>query len=531
MGDIIINVSDTIPPSNLATIDKDGMVGNTYSKEQFDDKFEEKSLEIDDKLTEIEELVESQFRGMLLPTDPTPTEDGSYKPEISSKDNILVDPNDYGTLYANAGNYRAKDGYSTIFYKKGAVWKKSETKMPESSNKFDTWIATTYLAGKQVINSSDQSVYEANTDTTAGDVPGVSAKWDKKLSNDPVKVAFTNVIKFDKKKKQSTIYQSGNIDFTYDSSGLFKDAMYKIDVISDGVSDINFTGFEVVGEADKTKNQTIYFSIESLVEFKPLAVVLNIGKSGQTTPINLDADAQLYYNDILATGSTISTAETNAMNNLFLAMKANGYYPKVKGLYLALGNNTTSRCLNAIPGRPDATLISGTVTADGIVGVLDSGMKPSEIFSLSSFAYGIHNTTATYNNSQSMGCGVSSTSGILLICTALSPSGQFLFSGPNRDVYANASNADSLGTYVVTRTGAALAKLFKNGTLLFTHSVSQGSATLPAINFAIGGYNNNGVFVDDARTTKWAFLADGLTDIEAVNIVNDLNTLMAAIGR
>lgn len=127
---VIINVNDAIIPPNIATIDKDGMSGNAVSKEQFNENFNELK-------TELQQIAVSNYKGILLPTDPEPTEDGSYKAGVSSKDNIDVDPNDYGTLYANAGNYRAKEGYITYFYKNGSEWSKSEDKLPGLADVFD----------------------------------------------------------------------------------------------------------------------------------------------------------------------------------------------------------------------------------------------------------------------------------------------------------------------------------------------------------------------------------------------------------
>lgn len=436
--------------------------------------------------------------------------------------------------YSNAGGLIVGANNLAVLSRVNNIWSKLEIVIPAPENKLISWIAGSYIEGTQRINPNDNSVYQANSDVISTDVPGISDKWDKVIGgdSDAIRYTFTQIIKFDEKRKFSTVNQAGNIDFVFDGSGLEKNAVIKAEIISDGVGDINFSSdFEVIGSIDKTKNQVIYFTRESVVEFKTAAIIMNIAKSGQITPIELDPDAQIYYDRLLAAGATLTTSEINAMNNLYLSAKSKGYYNKLKGLYLVLGNTQSARLVNGIAGRVDATLSSGTVTNDGIVGVLDSGMKPSDIFTLSSFSYGIHNTTPIYSNLASIGCGVSSTSGILLICTATSPSGQFLFSGPNKDVYANAAMADSLGTFVVTRTEAALAKLFKNGSLYFTHTASQGAATLPNINFAIGGYNDNGVFSDDGRTSKWAFIGDGLTDVEAENITTDLSNLMTAIGR
>ncbi|SIT25679.1 hypothetical protein SAMN05421786_11555 [Chryseobacterium ureilyticum] len=93
-----------------------------------------------DALTDIHQAVESEFKGILNPTGMAPTEDGSYKPAVSSELDKPTDPTstlDWGTKYPNAGNLRSKQGYSTMFYKKGTVWTKSETKIDVNSEKYD----------------------------------------------------------------------------------------------------------------------------------------------------------------------------------------------------------------------------------------------------------------------------------------------------------------------------------------------------------------------------------------------------------
>ena len=124
---VTITVNDLVPPENFATIDTDSQVGNAISKVQFNEKFQDKSDDLDEKIAEIKAQVETDFQGTLKPTDAAPTVDGSYKPEIYS-----ADP---GTNYPNAGNLKAKEGYETMFFKKGTVWTKSEVKIPGSTAK------------------------------------------------------------------------------------------------------------------------------------------------------------------------------------------------------------------------------------------------------------------------------------------------------------------------------------------------------------------------------------------------------------
>lgn len=78
-----------------------------------------------DAINAVPEMIESDFKGILAPTDPAPTLDGTYKPSVSS-----ADP---GTNYPNAGNLKSRDGYITYFYKKGSTWTKSEVKIPSVS--------------------------------------------------------------------------------------------------------------------------------------------------------------------------------------------------------------------------------------------------------------------------------------------------------------------------------------------------------------------------------------------------------------
>lgn len=88
-----------------------------------------------DALTDIHKIVESEFKGTISPTGPVPTEVGTYKPSISSEDDKPTDPNstsDWGKIYPNANNLRAKEGYDTMFYFNGVSWSKSETRILNS---------------------------------------------------------------------------------------------------------------------------------------------------------------------------------------------------------------------------------------------------------------------------------------------------------------------------------------------------------------------------------------------------------------
>lgn len=129
-----ITITDLIPPSNIATVDKNDMFGNTYDKRQTDAKIGTLTTDFNAKIAEVREQVNSDFKGTLKPSMAAPTEDGSYRPEISSDLDRPTDPEsivDWGEKYPNAGNLRAKSGYDTTFYKKGTVWSKVENELPK----------------------------------------------------------------------------------------------------------------------------------------------------------------------------------------------------------------------------------------------------------------------------------------------------------------------------------------------------------------------------------------------------------------
>ena len=107
----------------------------------------------------------------ISPADAAPTTEGWYKPQITSEDNKTVDPNNWGTLYANAGNNRAKAGYDTLFYRTAAgAWKKAESKIGNAPKKvFDP------------ANDEDPSTMKASAN-----------RWDKTLQ---VLESFVSVTK------------------------------------------------------------------------------------------------------------------------------------------------------------------------------------------------------------------------------------------------------------------------------------------------------------------------------------------------
>lgn len=74
------------------------------------------------------------------------------------------------------------------------VAKKLTKLLPQAQNKIDVWVAGNYSSGKQVINPDDQSIYEANTNVTSTDIPGISNKWDKKVGGQSNTAKYKKIV-------------------------------------------------------------------------------------------------------------------------------------------------------------------------------------------------------------------------------------------------------------------------------------------------------------------------------------------------
>lgn len=116
----------------------------------------------------------------------------------------LTSPNSWGNIAVTQAEINANDIYFVVT--NGVVDKKLSPKTIADPAKIVTWTAATFASGVQVIYNG--VLYQSNATTVAGDVPGVSAKWDVKLSAGS-DTASPNVNLYDSTKDASG-YLEGN---------------------------------------------------------------------------------------------------------------------------------------------------------------------------------------------------------------------------------------------------------------------------------------------------------------------------------
>ena len=251
-----------------------------------------------------------------------------------------------------------------------------------------------------------------------------------------------------------------------------------------------------------------------------------------------DADALAY---ITANTAITSTADKNAINTFFLGLKSDGIYTKMKAMYLPIwGSDATCKFNLVAPnGSYDLTFRTGWTFSSG-------GMTPSNTYAETSLvAQSIFPTTnihlSTYSRTQVINntafrfeIGAFDGTNFTGMSQQYDNLGKFFGAGPNNSSYqiivpGTVSSAITTGLQVGNRLGNVM-KVFQNGTELSNKNVTNSS--LSTNSFFIGAYKNlSGGYADYSnRQLAFVSIGDGLTDTQATNLNNRVNTLMTYFG-
>jgi hypothetical protein len=254
---------------------------------------------------------------------------------------------------------------------------------------------------------------------------------------------------------------------------------------------------------------------------------------------SLDPDAQAF---ITAAAITDPTQQT-AINTLVIDLKGYNVWSKLKALYPMVGGTSSTHKFNLKDPRDlDAAfrlVFSGGWThsstgalPNGTNAFADTKLVPSTVLS-NNINIGYYSRTNI--NSIAVACEIGSVSG---------PSGPdylMLFSRLNNVTwysiletgsYTTVADTNSAAFYIATRNGTTV-KGFKNGSNAITRNgvtiqaKPNGSVYLGAINWyglvTAGWYSQ--------RQCALAFIADGLSDTEAVNFSTAVQAFQTTLGR
>ena len=262
-----------------------------------------------------------------------------------------------------------------------------------------------------------------------------------------------------------------------------------------------------------------------------------LGRSIGTQTVS-DADAQAFVN----AANITDQVEANAINNLVIGMKADGLWTKMKAIYPIVGGVASSHAVNLkTPSTYNLTFATGMthsstgMTPNGAGAYANTALNASTVLTQYSTHLSYYSRTSTQDSDELI-MGVGKDDGTL---------GQTLYARRTNDLAAfdsgsttaanriTYSNTDGTGLYLGSVTAQTSRKAYKNGVLKGsnTNSLVQ---SLPNANVFICCYNAYDVLGANYFTNKqcaFASIGDGLTDTEATNLYNRVNTFQTTLNR
>jgi hypothetical protein len=254
----------------------------------------------------------------------------------------------------------------------------------------------------------------------------------------------------------------------------------------------------------------------------------------------VDADATAF---IAAAGITNLT-QAAAISTLVNDLKTYGLWTKMKALYPMVGGSATSHKFNLKDPRDlDAAyrlVFNGgwvhTTTGalpNGTTGYADTKLSPINTLGLNSTHISYYSRTQTTDdNKTDIGC--SSNANELPIMQMYIRRSNAVYS--DHYDYTNnriiASNTDTTGLFLATRTSNVLHKVYRNSSLLGSDTNASTQNVLPGTTMTIAAYQRDmGIFRYSTKESAFASIGDGLTDTEATNFYNSVQKFQTTLGR
>jgi hypothetical protein len=243
-----------------------------------------------------------------------------------------------------------------------------------------------------------------------------------------------------------------------------------------------------------------------------------------------DPDAQAF----ITAASITDPTQQSAINQLVVDLKGYSIWTKMKALYPFVGGTASSHKFNLKDPRDlDAayrltfaggwTHASTGATPNGTNAYANAYITNSAM-SYTSTHLSTYSRTDANNSAIAMG---NTTNQYCMFYTRNSGNFQMAVNAP---FFNSAATANSLGHYIVTRTGNTASKGYKNGSTVVTSTTAEAhdNTTMyigAAFRQSVGalGYDN--------RQVAFASIGDGLNDTEAANFYTAVQAFQTTLGR
>ena len=251
-------------------------------------------------------------------------------------------------------------------------------------------------------------------------------------------------------------------------------------------------------------------------------------KAGRFSPVlEGDADAQLFFNRVIAAGGTLSDTEQFAVIQLVIQMKLNGIWDKMKAIYPMVGASAAACAQNLKSSSFTGTFSGGWayastgITSNGTNAFMDTGLNLNIMNSINNISYGYYCRTNNLSLG-SFGWGVPNNinNEFWIRYTDSKKYGYLFDSGNDGGAVSNCR-----GWNVMSRIASTTKYIQINSTIDTYASVSSG--TLISRNF-IFAQGSQGF---EARENALGFIGDGITFSEMSNLYTAVQAFQTSLSR
>ena len=255
-------------------------------------------------------------------------------------------------------------------------------------------------------------------------------------------------------------------------------------------------------------------------------------------PTVSDPDAQAFIN----AATIVDQAESTAVNNLCIGLKADSIWTKMKAVYPMVGSSASSQKFNLI--NPLDTNAAFRLTFNGGWTHSFNGALPNGTNAYAD-TFLTPTTNLTNNNTHLSIYSRTDTNGTYFDIGSGQATGQYfdlalrLTGSIYTDQYNNSTgrittaNSTSTGHYISTRTASNIFKLFKNNAQLGTTQTgaSTGFTSLTSSIYIGASHEGANTLYYSNRQYSFASIGTGLTDTEAANFYTAVQNFQTTLGR
>jgi len=255
---------------------------------------------------------------------------------------------------------------------------------------------------------------------------------------------------------------------------------------------------------------------------------ISVTNTSRPVGISYDADAAAFF----TAASITDTTQKSAVNTLVLSLKSANIWSKMKALYPVVGGVASAHAVNLkTPGTYNLSFATGWTHSS--TGMTPNGATYADsnlianLIAQNSVHFSFYSRTNRAGSGSTM-MGYQTATQVSIIYPRFTDNNAYI--SVNRDASVGGlatAVTNTTGLYLANRTTSTNTILYKNNINSSTNS--SNSIAPPSISYCIGVANNLSNF--DILQCAFASIGDGLTDTDATNFYNAVQTYQTTLGR